>query len=80
MFKSYWTSVRRTLIRNRVYTLIKVLGLTLGIYACLVIWVTLRYDPGFDRGQPEGKRIYRINSYEQFMKGRWSDTEKEKAA
>jgi putative ABC transport system permease protein len=68
MFKSYWTSAWRMLIRNRVYTLINVLGLALGICACLVIWVIVRYEFSFDRGHPEGKRIYRINSYEQFLK------------
>jgi putative ABC transport system permease protein len=68
MFKSYWTSAWRTLIRNRVYTLINVLGLALGICACFVIWAIVRYEFSFDRGHPESKRIYRINSYEQFIK------------
>src|SRR5580692_11894078 len=68
MFKSYWTSAWRTLVRNRRYTLINVVGLALGICACLVIWVIVRYEFSFDRGHPEGARIYRINSFEQFMK------------
>jgi putative ABC transport system permease protein len=68
MFKSYWTSAWRTLVRNRLYTLINVVGLALGICACLVIWVIVRYEFSFDRGHPEGASIYRINSFEQFMK------------
>lgn len=68
MFKSYCISAWRTLIRNRVYTLINTLGLALGICACLVIWVIVRYEFSFDREHPYGDRIYTINSYEQFMK------------
>ena len=58
----------RTLVRNKVYTLVNVLGLALGICACLVIWVIVRYEFSFDRNHPDGARIYRLNSYEQFMK------------
>jgi putative ABC transport system permease protein len=68
MFKSYWTIAWRTLVRNKVYTLVNVLGLALGVCACLVIWVIVRYEFSFDRGHPDGSRIYRINSYEQFLK------------
>ena len=68
MFKSYWTIAWRTLVRNKVYTLVNVLGLALGVCACLVIWVIVRYEFSFDRGHPDGNRIYRVNSYEQFLK------------
>jgi hypothetical protein len=68
MFKSYWTIAWRTLVRNKVYTLVNVLGLAMGVCACLVIWVIARYEFSFDRGHPDGNRIYRINSYEQFLK------------
>ena len=68
MFRSYWTIAWRTVTRNRVYTLINVFGLALGICACFVIWVIVRYEFSFDRGHPDANRVYRINSYEQFMK------------
>ena len=59
----------RTLVRNKIYSFVNVLGLALGICACLVIWVIVRYEFSFDRNHPDGSRIYRLNSYEQFMKG-----------
>jgi putative ABC transport system permease protein len=68
MFKSYLTIAWRTLVRNKVYTLVNVLGLALGVCACLVIWVIVRYELSFDRGHPDGNRIYRVDSYEQFLK------------
>ena len=68
MFKSYWTSAWRMLVRNRLYTVINTLGLALGICACLVIWAIVRYEFSFDRDHPAGQRVYRINSYERFLK------------
>jgi ABC-type lipoprotein release transport system permease subunit len=68
MFKSYWTIAWRTLVRNRIYTFVNVAGLALGICACLVIWVVVHYEFSFDRDRPGRARIYRINSYEQFLK------------
>ena len=68
MFKSYWTIAWRTLVRNRIYTLVNVAGLALGICACLVIWVVVHYEFSFDRNHPGGARIFRVNSYEQYMK------------
>ena len=58
----------RTLVRNKIYTFANVLGLVLGICTCLVIWVIVRYEFSFDRNHPDGSRIYRINSYERFIK------------
>lgn len=68
MLKTYWIGAWRMLVRNRVYTLINILGLALGICACLVIGVIVRYEFSFDRSHPDGKRIYRLISYEQFLK------------
>jgi len=68
MFKSYWISAWRMLVRNRVYTVINVLGLALGICACFVMGIIVRYEFSFDRNHPDGKRIYRIVSYLQIMK------------
>ncbi|HEY4108276.1 ABC transporter permease [Puia sp.] len=69
MFKSYWTIAWRTLSRNKLYTLINVLGLTLGLAACLVIWVITQYEFSFDKDHPDAGRIYRLNSYFPFVPG-----------
>jgi putative ABC transport system permease protein len=48
-------------IRNhRLYTLIHVIGLSIGICACVVIWLIVHYDLSFDRFHPDSNRIYRI--------------------
>lgn len=63
MLKSYFKIACRVLTRNKVYTTVNVLGLALGICACLVIGTIARYEFSFDRQHPGGERIYRIVSY-----------------
>ncbi|AXY73927.1 ABC transporter permease [Paraflavitalea soli] len=64
-FKIAW----RTLTRHKIYSLINVLGLTLGICACLVIWLITQYEFSFDKFHPDSDRIYRITTAQQFVKG-----------
>jgi putative ABC transport system permease protein len=56
------------MVRHKIYTLVNIAGLALGICACLVIWVIVHYEFSFDRDHPERNRIYRLNTYLQFMK------------
>jgi len=68
MLKTYFRIAWRTLAHHKVYTFINVLGLTLGICACLAIWTIVRYEFSFDRHQPDRQRIYRIITAERFSK------------
>src|SRR5580692_5688453 len=61
MFKSYWTLAWRTLVRNKLYTLVNVLGLALGICACLVIYLIARYEFSFDNFHPDRDRIFCVD-------------------
>lgn len=48
-------------IRNRpLSAVIHILGLSIGICACIVIWLIVRYDWSFDGFHPDSERIYRI--------------------
>lgn len=42
----------------------------LGLFLCVILWVLTQYPLGsyFDGAHSGGCRIYRVNSYEQFMK------------
>jgi len=62
MFKSYWTLAWRTLVRNKLYALVNVLGLALGIGACLVIYFVTTYELSFDRFHPDRDRIYCVDA------------------
>ena len=48
MLKNYITVALRNLNKYRFYTLINVLGLTIGITACLVIFLFVRFENSYD--------------------------------
>ena len=60
MLKNYWRIGWRFLLRNKVFTVIHVLGLSLGICGCLVLFLITHYEFSFDRNWADGERIYRI--------------------
>ncbi len=60
MLKNYWRIAWRFLSRNKVFTAIHILGLSLGICGCLVLFLITHYEFSFDRDWPDGGRIYRI--------------------
>jgi len=60
MLNNYFKTAWRTISRQKINTLINVVGLSFGICACLVIYLINSYDLGFDRFHPGGDRIYRI--------------------
>ncbi len=62
MLKTYFTIAYRNFIRNKVFSLINVLGLSIGISSALVIFLIVHYDFSFDKFEKDGSRVYRIVS------------------
>jgi putative ABC transport system permease protein len=60
MFKNYFKIAWRNITTHKVYTIINVLGLALGICACIVIYLVTMFDLSFDKFHPDKERIYRI--------------------
>lgn len=60
MLKNYLKTAYRNLVGNKVYSLITVTGLAVGIAVCLVIFVFIRYEQSFDDFHPNEARIYRV--------------------
>lgn len=50
----------RNITRNGVYTAINILGLAMGICACVSIYVIISYELSFDTFHPDKQRIYRV--------------------
>ena len=60
MLKSYLIITLRNLLKNRVYTLINLIGLTVGIASVLMILLYVQDEVSYDRYDPETANIYRI--------------------
>ncbi|MEO1450368.1 MAG: ABC transporter permease, partial [Bacteroidota bacterium] len=61
MFRNYLKIVFRSLVRDRIYTLINILGLAIGLAACLLTYLFVDYELNFDGFHPESEQVYRLN-------------------
>ncbi len=62
MIKNYFKTAVRNLLRNKIFSLINVLGLAIGISASLVIYLLVNYHFTFDKFENDNNRIYRVVS------------------
>jgi putative ABC transport system permease protein len=60
MFRNYFTVAFRNLRRNKVFSLINIFGLSVGICASLVIFLIVYFEISYDRFVPDNDRVYRI--------------------
>src|SRR6185503_3966220 len=60
MFKNYFKTAFRNLIRNRNYTIINIAGLAVGIAVCMMIFIIIQFQTSFDNFHPKKDRIYRV--------------------
>src|SRR5436190_7196558 len=60
MIKNYFITAFRNFWRNKTFSLINVLGLSIGISAALVIFLIVYYEMSYDKFEPDGDRIYRV--------------------
>ena len=62
MIKNYLKIAFRNLQRNKTYTLLNILGLSVGIAASLLIFVVIRFQTSFDNFHTKKDQIYRVGS------------------
>ncbi len=60
MLKNYFLVALRNFRRNKTFSFINIVGLSIGISASLVIFLLVQYDFAFDKFEKEGSRIYRV--------------------
>ncbi len=67
MLKNYFKTAFRNLIKHKVFSLVNIFGLALGIAACLLILQHVRFERSYDNFHQKGDRIYRVqqNRYEE---------------
>ncbi len=62
MFKNYFKTAFRNLSRNKGYAFINIIGLAVGVAACLLIFLVIQYETSFDTFHNNKDRIYRIGT------------------
>ncbi|MDR3712807.1 MAG: ABC transporter permease [Puia sp.] len=60
MLKNYLRTAIRAIFRNRIYSLVNILGLTLGLCACMIVATVVIDDLSYDKQWSRGKDLYRI--------------------
>lgn len=60
MLRNYWLIAIRKLWKHRTHAVINILGLTLGLTSCLIIFLITHFELGFDHFHQDGDRIYRV--------------------
>lgn len=75
MFKLNLKIAWRNLWKNKGYTLINILGLSIGMASCILIFIFIRFQVSFDEGYKNEDRIYRVvtdwqySAYKDFSSG-----------
>lgn len=67
LLTNYFLTGWRTILRHKLYSVINILGLAIGIAACLFIFLFIRYETSYDNWMPNADNIYRVN-YASFYK------------
>lgn len=60
MLKNYFIVALRSFLRNKIFSAIHVLGLSVGISASLIIFLIVQYELSFDTFEADADRIYRV--------------------
>ncbi|UZR93178.1 ABC transporter permease [Chondrinema litorale] len=60
MFKNYLKVAFKNLLSNKIFSLINILGLTVGMAACILIILYVQDELSFDKFNSKADRIYRV--------------------
>src|SRR4030042_6547867 len=69
MFRNYLLVTVRNLLKNKVFTIINILGLGIALSVCIVAFFNNMFSYEFDRTHENFDKIYRVNSFRD-MQGR----------
>lgn len=66
MFKNYLLIAWRTLKRDKLFAALNIIGLAIGIVACMLIYIYVQDELSFDAHHAKADRIYRIQAHYHF--------------
>src|SRR5579863_9596734 len=62
MIKNYIKIAWRNLVRQRLYSIINISGLAVGLAVCMLIMLYVAHEHSYDRFHKNGKRIYTLHA------------------
>lgn len=63
MWRNYWTVAIRSLAKNRTYSIINIAGLAIGMAACILILLYVRYEESYDDWLPNAANTYELQAW-----------------
>ncbi|MEO1052324.1 MAG: ABC transporter permease [Bacteroidota bacterium] len=63
MLKNYFKIAIRNIMRNRLYSLINIIGLSIGVACCLLLALYVNYELSYEKHFKDEPNIYRILTY-----------------
>jgi putative ABC transport system permease protein len=63
MWQNYWTVAVRALAKNRTYSVINIAGLAIGMAACIMILLYIRYEQSYDKWLPDAENTYELQAW-----------------
>ncbi|HET7316588.1 MAG TPA: ABC transporter permease, partial [Sphingomicrobium sp.] len=63
MWRNYWTVAVRALAKNKTYSIINIAGLAIGMAACILILLYIRYEQSYDKWIPNVETTYELQTW-----------------
>ena len=63
MWRNYWTVAVRALAKNKTYSIINIAGLAIGMAACIMILLYIRYEQSYDNWLPDVENTYQLQTW-----------------
>lgn len=69
MFRNYLKTTFRNIKRNKAYAAINISGLAVGMAACMLLFIVVKYELSYEKFQPNYNRIYQIVTQDKYPDG-----------
>src|SRR4051812_10600128 len=63
MWRNYWTVAVRALAKSKTYSIINIVGLAIGMAACIMILLYVRYEQSYDNWLPDAENTYQFQAW-----------------
>lgn len=63
MWRNYWTVAVRALAKSKTYSIINIAGLAIGMAACIMILLYIRYEQSYDKWIPDAQNTYELQAW-----------------